>query len=59
MNISTPGNTTTVAINKVGQVPANAKLVIMEFSSNDLRANVDKAKMDADPETSVKRLRNE
>ncbi len=57
VNISTAGNTTTDAVNKAGQVPANAKLVIIEFGSNDLRANVDKAKMDANLETAVKRLR--
>lgn len=57
VNISTAGNTTTDAVNKAGQVPANAKLVIIEFGSNDLRANVGKAKMDANLETAVKRLR--
>jgi len=57
VNIATPGYTTTDAVNKVGQVPANAKLVIIEFGSNDLRANVDKAKMDANLEIAVKRLR--
>ncbi|MDP1961982.1 MAG: GDSL-type esterase/lipase family protein [Reyranella sp.] len=57
VNISTPGNTTTDAVNKAGQVPANAKLVIIEFGSNDLRANVDKARMDANLEAATKRLR--
>jgi acyl-CoA thioesterase-1 len=57
VNISTAGNTTTDAVSKAGQVPANAKLVIVEFGSNDLRANVDKAKMDANLEAAVKRLR--
>jgi lysophospholipase L1-like esterase len=56
-NISVSGNTTAMGFSRVGSVPANAKVVITEFGSNDLRAGVGKADMHANMDAIVKRLR--
>jgi len=40
VNDSSPGDTTAIGLGHVGNVPKDAKLVIAEFGSNDMRRNV-------------------
>ena len=56
-NISISGNTTADGLARVGSVPSDAKVVITEFGSNDLRAGIGAAQMNANMDAIVKRLR--
>jgi lysophospholipase L1-like esterase len=55
-NISVSGDKTADGLARVGKVPATAKLVIVEFGSNDLRANVPDATRNANMVAIVQRL---
>ena len=56
-NMSISGETTAQGLARVGSVPKGTHVVITEFGSNDLRAGVSKAAMDANMDAIVKRLR--
>jgi acyl-CoA thioesterase-1 len=56
-NISAAGDTTAMGLARVGSVPSDAQVVITEFGSNDLRAGVSTAEMNANMGAIVKRLR--
>jgi len=43
INNSSPGDTTAIGLGRVGNVPKDAKLVVTEFGSNDMRRNVTSA----------------
>ena len=56
-NDSSPGDTTAIGLGRVGNVPRDAKLVITEFGSNDMRRNVTNAKMNENMEAIIKHVR--
>jgi acyl-CoA thioesterase I len=56
-NMSISGETTAQGLTRVGSVPKGTHVVITEFGSNDLRAGVSKAAMDANMDAIVKHLR--
>jgi acyl-CoA thioesterase-1 len=56
-NISTSGFKTQQGLERVDQIPAGTQIVITEFGSNDLRANVRTAEMNANMDAILKKLR--
>ena len=56
-NISTSGLKTSQGLERVDSIPAGTQIVITEFGSNDLRANVRTADMNANMDAIVKKLR--
>lgn len=56
-NMSVSGETTADGLRRVGSVPKDTHVVITEFGSNDLRAGVSTAAMNANMSAIVKQLR--
>ena len=56
-NISTSGFKISDGLERVGQIPAGTQIVIVEFGSNDLRANMRAADMNANMDALLKKLR--